>query len=120
MGGRRALPLQALISSTPTSAIPTNIIQSTGERKRMAKDLRTYLDQLVSTYPDALKVVDDEVDPVFEAAAIVHKMKNDPAYPQYPAVLFRNVKGSRIPLLLNLHGTFERVALSIDSNVKDM
>ena len=30
----------------------------------MAKDLRTYLDQLVSTHPEALKVVEDEVDPV--------------------------------------------------------
>jgi 2,5-furandicarboxylate decarboxylase 1 len=86
----------------------------------MAKDLRTYLDQLVSTYPEQLKVVDEEVDPVFEAAAIVHKMKNDTAYPGYPAVLFNNIKGSDIPLLLNLHGSYDRVALSIDSDVKGM
>ncbi|MEA2622499.1 MAG: hypothetical protein QOH61_1409 [Chloroflexota bacterium] len=86
----------------------------------MAKDLRTYLDQLTSTFPDQLKVVDEEVDPVFEAAAIVHKMKNDVNYPGYPAVLFRNIKGSDIPLLLNLHGSYGRMALSIDSDVKGM
>src|SRR5918999_3198122 len=61
------------------------------------KDLRTYLDQLVAHDPNQLMVVDDEVDPVFEAAAIVHKMKNDPDYATFPAVLFRNIKGSRIP-----------------------
>jgi 2,5-furandicarboxylate decarboxylase 1 len=86
----------------------------------MAQDLRTYLEELVDKHPEQLKVVDEEVDPVYEAAAIVHKIKNDTSYPGYPAVLFRNIKGSEMPLLLNLHGTFERVALSIGSDVKGM
>jgi 2,5-furandicarboxylate decarboxylase 1 len=86
----------------------------------MAQDLRTYLDQLLAATPDAVRVVEDEVDPEFEATAIVHKMLNDPAYPGFPAVLFKNIKGSPIPMLLNLHGTYERVALSIGSDVKGM
>jgi 2,5-furandicarboxylate decarboxylase 1 len=86
----------------------------------MAQDLRTYLDQLVARDSSQLKIVDEEVDPEFEATAIVHKILNDPAWPSFPAVLFRNIKGSRIPLLLNLHGTYERVALSIGSGVKGM
>lgn len=86
----------------------------------MAQDLRTYLDQLLTDTPDAVKVVEDEVDPEFEATAIVHKILNDPKYPGFPAILFKNIKGSPIPMLLNLHGTYDRVALSIGSNVKEM
>ncbi|MSQ37804.1 MAG: UbiD family decarboxylase, partial [Chloroflexi bacterium] len=47
----------------------------------MPQDLRTYLDQLLATHPDQFKVVDAEVDPVFEATAIVDKMQNDSKYP---------------------------------------
>jgi 2,5-furandicarboxylate decarboxylase 1 len=83
----------------------------------MGKDLRTYLDQLLAADPGAVKVVEAEVDPEFEAAAIVHKIYNDPAFPGYPAVLFKNIKGSPVPCLLNLHGTYDRVALSIDSDI---
>jgi 2,5-furandicarboxylate decarboxylase 1 len=86
----------------------------------MAQDLRTYLEKLVKEHPEQLKVVDDEVDPEFEATAIVHKIEKDDRYPGFPAVLFRNIKGSKVPLILNLHGTFERVALSIDSDVAGM
>jgi 2,5-furandicarboxylate decarboxylase 1 len=86
----------------------------------MAQDLRTYLDQLVKHDPGQLKIVEDEIDPEFESAAIVHKMEKDPKYPGFPAVLFKNIKGSKIPLLLNLHGTYERVALSIGSDVAGM
>jgi 2,5-furandicarboxylate decarboxylase 1 len=86
----------------------------------MAQDLRTYLDELVNTRPEQLKIVDAEVDPVFEAAAIVHKTQNDSRYPGFPAVLFRNIKGSTLPCLLNLHGTYERLALSIGTDVHGM
>ncbi len=86
----------------------------------MAQDLRTYLDELVNKDPGQVKIVEQEVDSEFEAAAIVAKMEKDPSYPGFPAVLFKNIKGSRIPLLLNLHGTYERVALSIGTDVKHM
>lgn len=86
----------------------------------MAQDLRTYLEELVRTRPEQLKIVEEEVDPEFEATAIVHKMEKDPKYPGFPAVLFKNIKGSKIPLLLNLHGTYERVALSIGADVPGM
>ena len=86
----------------------------------MPQDLRTYLDQLLSKHPEQLKIVDDEVDPVFGATAVVDRMENDTKFPNFPAVLFNNVRGSDIPLLLNLHGTYDRLALSIDSDVHGM
>src|SRR2546428_8051993 len=86
----------------------------------MAQDLRTYLDTLVNKHPEQLKIVDAEVDPVFEATAIVHKIQSDTRYPGFPAVLFRNIKGSTVPCLLNLHGTYDRLALSIGTDVPGM
>jgi 2,5-furandicarboxylate decarboxylase 1 len=108
------------MTTTLSPSETTTEQRSRGGSTSHGKDLRSYLDQLVASDASQLMVVDDEVDPVFEAAAIVHKMKNNSDYPTFPAVLFRNVKGSKIPLLLNLHGTFDRVALSIDSDVKGM
>ena len=87
----------------------------------MPQDLRTYLDLLISTYPDQLKVVSSRVDPEFEATAIVDRIEDDPArYPGFPAVLFKDVGGASMPVLLNLHATYERLALSIGTDVKGM
>jgi 2,5-furandicarboxylate decarboxylase 1 len=86
----------------------------------MAKDLRTYLADLTKHDPRQLKIVEDEVDPEFEAAALVHKMERDTAFPGFPAVLFKNIKGSPIPCLLNLHATYDRVAYAIGTDVKGM
>src|SRR5258707_11986442 len=84
------------------------------------KDLRVYLQKLIEQDPKQLMVVDKEIDPVFEATAIVDQMRTDGRYSNYPAVLFRNIKGSAIPLLINLQGTYERLALAIDSNLQSM
>lgn len=84
------------------------------------KDLRSFLARLIEHDPRQLMVVEKEIDPVFEATAIVDQMRTDARYPNYPAVLFRKIKGSSIPLLINLQGTYERLALAIDSNLQSM
>ena len=84
------------------------------------KDLRGYLQKLIEYDPKQLLVVDKEIDPVFEATAIVDQLRTDGRYSNYPAVLFRKIKGSSIPLLINLQGTYERLALAIDSNLQGM
>lgn len=66
------------------------------------KDLRSFLARLIEYDPKQLMVVDKEIDPIFEATAIVDQMRTDARYPNYPAVLFRKIKGSSIPLLINL------------------
>lgn len=86
-----------------------------------SKDLRSYLRQLVEYDSDQLLVVEREVDPVFEATSLVDRLRSDPTtYPKYPAVLFTNIRGSDLPCLINLHGSYERLALSIDSDLKTM
>src|SRR5437899_799347 len=78
----------------------------------MAKDLRTYLDELLEKRPRDVVVVDKEVDPVYEASAIVEKFEREN---KFPLVFFKNIKGSKIPLVINLGATYERLALSLGS-----
>ena len=47
----------------------------------MAKDLRTYLDELLEKRPRDVVVVDKEVDPVYEASAIVEKFERENKFP---------------------------------------
>lgn len=84
------------------------------------KDLRSYLAALLEKDPGQVVVVDKQVEPEFEVTAIVDRMRTDPGYENYPAVLFRQVAGSDIPLLINLHGTYDRLALSIDATTQTM
>src|SRR5438270_13048737 len=87
----------------------------------MAKDLRSYLDELVAVHPEQVEVVRKRVDPDFEAAAIVDRMEDEQGrWPGFPAVLFEEVGDSEIPLLINLHATYERLALSIGTDVHGM
>ena len=83
-------------------------------------DLRSYLADLTKWDPKQLMIVEDEIDSEFEATAIVHKMQKDPQYATFPAVLFKNIKGSPIPCLLNLHATYERVSFALGTNVAGM
>ncbi len=47
----------------------------------MAKDLRSYLDELLEKRPKDVVVVDKEVDPVYEASAIVEKFEREKRIP---------------------------------------
>ena len=76
----------------------------------MAKDLRTYLDELLEKRPKDVVVVDREVDPHYEASAIVEKFEREN---RFPLVFFKNVKGSKMPLVINLGATYERLALAL-------
>src|SRR5688572_19404349 len=78
----------------------------------MSKDLRSYMDELLERRPKDVVVVDREVDPQFEATAIVEKFEREN---RFPLVFFKNIKGSKIPLVINLGASYERLALSLGS-----
>ena len=78
----------------------------------MSKDLRSYLDELLEKRPKDVVVVDKEVDPVYEVSGIVEKFEREN---KFPLVFFKNVKGSKIPAIVNLGATYERLALSLGS-----
>src|SRR5947208_9713761 len=75
----------------------------------MPKDLRSYLDELLEKRPRDVVVVDREVDPRYEAAAIVEKFEREN---RFPLVFFKNIKGSRFPLIINLGASYERLPLA--------
>ena len=86
----------------------------------MSKDLRTYLNQLQESQPEDIKVVDREMDRKWEVTALIEKLRRSREHPNFPAVLFTNVKGSRFPLLINLCASYKRLAFGIDATVQTM
>ncbi|PKB65804.1 MAG: hypothetical protein BZY82_07060 [SAR202 cluster bacterium Io17-Chloro-G3] len=83
----------------------------------MAKDLRTFIEQVKNTYPREFVEVTNEVDLQHEATALVEKLEKED---RFPALLFSNVKGLPIPILVNLCSSYERLALALDTDVENM
>lgn len=84
----------------------------------MGKNLRTFLSELSQRRPEDLKVCDREVDPIFEISAVLENLQKRG---QFPAVLFRHVKGSALPVLINTHASVERMALAVGAtDIRDM
>jgi 2,5-furandicarboxylate decarboxylase 1 len=76
------------------------------------KNLRTFIGEVAEAWPDELVSVSKEVDPKFGVTGLVARLEQDG---RFPAVLFKNVTGSKIPLLINLMAKYERVALAMGS-----
>jgi len=83
----------------------------------MPKDMRTYIRQLEEQRPDDLVTVREEVDPKFGVTAIIQKLEEEG---RFPVVFFERVKGSDLPLVINLTASYPRLALTVDSTLKDM
>ena len=71
------------------------------------KDLRDFIEQLESI--GELKRINVEVDPNLEITEICDRTLRA----QGPALLFENVKNSSVPVLANLFGTTQRVAMGM-------
>ncbi|MCK5925120.1 MAG: UbiD family decarboxylase, partial [Methylococcales bacterium] len=71
------------------------------------KDLRDFIKQLEKK--GELKRITMEVDPVLEMTEICDRTLKQGG----PALLFENPKGSNIPVLANLFGTPDRVAMGM-------
>ena len=85
------------------------------------QDLQTFINQLESA--NELARVKCEVDPYLEVAAVVDRVCKQKAGGQ--ALLFENVKGSSVPLAVNLFGSMKRMAIcfgvdGIDSLAKKL
>lgn len=71
------------------------------------KDLRKYI--TVLEQKGWLKRVAAEVDPILEITEITDRVSKSGG----PALLFENVKGSRMPVLINAFGSVERMNLAL-------
>jgi UbiD family decarboxylase len=77
----------------------------------MAQDLRSYLDAVKTRKGDDVQVVTQEVDPAYEITAIVVKLEREAK--RRPVLLFEKVKGTRFPVLTNLHASRSRLAAAL-------
>lgn len=81
----------------------------------MSKSLRSFIDEIAAQRPGDLKEVTRTVDADHEIAAVLAKLQRAN---EFPAVLFRSVKDSDLPVLINVHASYERLAIAM--GVEDM
>jgi 2,5-furandicarboxylate decarboxylase 1 len=85
----------------------------------MSQDLRTYLDLIKQNHhPEDFLTISREVDPAFEITAIAVKLEQEAK--RRPILLFEKVKGTRFPVLTNLHAGRARLAAAIRAKPEEM
>lgn len=67
--------------------------------------------------PDQIRLITAEVGAKFGITSIAGKLAKEG---KFPALYFRNVEGSRLPVVINLTATYERLALALGTDVRDM
>ncbi|MBI4523664.1 MAG: UbiD family decarboxylase [Deltaproteobacteria bacterium] len=83
----------------------------------MPKDMRTFMDQVAKERPGEILMVDEEVDPKFEITGIASKLASQG---RFPAIFCRKVKGTRLPVVINLTASYERLALAVGTSTENM
>ena len=73
-------------------------------------DLRGFIAYLEAEHPEHVIRISKEVDPHFGVTGILTRLEKDR---KFPLVIFDNIKGSDIPLVSNMHASFERLRLAL-------
>jgi len=73
-------------------------------------DLRGFIEFLEREHPEHVMRIKKEVDPKFGVSGILERLERDG---KFPLVIFENVAGSKIPLVANMHASFERLRLGL-------
>jgi len=84
----------------------------------MPQDLRSFIDQVKRDHPQDFLVVSREVDPAFEITAIAVKLEQEAK--RRPIIFFEKVKGTKFPVLTNLHAGRSRLAAAIHARPEEM
>lgn len=83
----------------------------------MGKSLRTFLDDLSKSELADVKIVDKEVDCEYELTSVIAKLEKQG---RADAVLFKHVKGSKLPVLINLGASYERLSRALGTTTESM
>jgi len=75
--------------------------------------MRDYIEQLAAR--KEMNIVEREVDPRFELAAVIGRSQQESDYP----VLFRKVKGTHLPVISNIYGSHRRLCEIIGTSKGD-
>jgi 2,5-furandicarboxylate decarboxylase 1 len=73
-------------------------------------DLRGFIAYLEAEHPEHVVRISKEVDPKFGVSGILERLERDG---KFPLVIFENVKGSKFPLVANMHASFDRLRLGL-------
>jgi UbiD family decarboxylase len=79
----------------------------------MPQDLRSFLDLIKRKKPEDFQIVSKPVDPAYEITALVVKLEREAR--RRPILLFENVKGTKFPVLTNLHASRSRLAAAMNA-----
>jgi 2,5-furandicarboxylate decarboxylase 1 len=80
-------------------------------------DLRGFIAYLEAEHPEEIVRISREVDPKFGVSGILERLERDG---KFPLVIFENVMGSKIPLVANMHASFERLRLALGMEQGDV
>ena len=83
----------------------------------MPKDLRTFIDSAEKKLPGDVRRVKREVNPEFELCGILRELQN---HGELPIVIFEKVKGSDIPLVVNLIADDPKLALALEVTEREL
>src|SRR5437667_6273315 len=78
----------------------------------MGQDLRTYWATVKRRKSDEFQVISRPIDPAYEITAMVVKLEKERR--KRPVLLFENVKGTRFPVLTNVHASRSRLAAALN------
>ena len=81
-----------------------------GKEVIVSKDLRTFLDQIRKLGSDYFVTVRKELDTKFEPCVIQQKLT---AEKKYPVIYCEKIRGSKVPLVTNLFGSYELLGLAL-------
>src|SRR5438309_12048131 len=78
----------------------------------MGQDLRSYPDTVKRRKSDEFQVVSRAIDPAYEITAFVVKLEKERR--KRPVLLFETVKGTKFPVLTNVHASRSRLAAALN------
>ncbi|MGB9860520.1 MAG: UbiD family decarboxylase domain-containing protein, partial [Moorellaceae bacterium] len=81
------------------------------------KDLRTFIESWQERFPKDIITVEDEVDPKYQITAIV---KSFDLAGLYPLLVFKRVKGYKIPVVCNVEATVEQLAFALGVQANEL
>jgi 2,5-furandicarboxylate decarboxylase 1 len=86
------------------------------QKKSIMSNLRTFLGLVMEKRPGDFLIVNREVDPKYEIMGFVEKFERQK---KSPVFLFKKVKGTTLPVLINLYASFERLMLMFGTKTKE-
>jgi len=79
-------------------------------------DLRSFIEKVRQESPDEVLNITKEVDPRFDITALVVKLEREK---RFPILVFENVKGTKFPVVTNVHASRRRLAAAIGSDPRE-